>query len=139
MSKLVRFGVSLDEELLISFDKHCKKKRYNNRSEAIRDLIRKALVEDNWEKVEGEVAGTLTIVYDHHKHDLSRKLVQIQHDDHDLIITTMHVHLDHDNCLEVLILKGEVKRVQKLADRLISCRGVKHGVFNNSTTGKRLA
>ena len=138
MGNLARFGVSLSEDLLQPFDALCKQRNYANRSEAIRDLIRKALIEESW-KNDSCGAGTLTLVYDHHKNDLARRLTAIQHDAHDLIITTLHVHLDHYNCLEVLILKGEPKRIQTLADRLISCRGVKHGSFTRTTTGQDIA
>ena len=127
MGKLTRFGVSLDEELLEPFDALCAVKGYSNRSEAIRDLIRKALVAEEWQQADGQGAGTLTLVYDHHKNDLARRLTQMQHDEHDIIIATLHVHLDHHNCLEVLILKGEAARVRALADKLISCKGVKIG------------
>lgn len=139
MGKLTRFGVSLDEELLEPFDALCAVKGYSNRSEAIRDLIRKALVAEEWQQADGQGAGTLTLVYDHHKNDLARRLTQMQHDEHDIIIATLHVHLDHHNCLEVLILKGEVARVRALADKLISCKGVKHGTFSGTTTGQDLA
>lgn len=138
MGKLTRFGVSLDEDLLGPFDALCERKAYSNRSEAIRDLIRKALVQESWESPDGQGAGTLTLIYDHHKHDLARRLIQLQHDDHDIIVTTMHVHLDHLNCMEVLVLKGEASRVRTLADKLISCRGVKHGVFCATSTGEEL-
>lgn len=139
MGKLTRFGVSLDEELLEPFDALCAVKGYSNRSEAIRDLIRKALVAEEWQQADGQGAGTLTLVYDHHKNDLARRLTQMQHDEHDIIIATLHVHLDHHNCLEVLILKGEAARVRALADKLISCKGVKHGTFSGATTGQDLA
>lgn len=139
MGKLIRFGVSLDEELLEPFDALCAVKGYSNRSEAIRDLIRKALVAEEWHQADGQGAGTLTLVYDHHKNDLARRLTQMQHDEHDIIIATLHVHLDHHNCLEVLILKGEAARVRALADKLISCKGVKHGTFSGTTTGQDLA
>ena len=139
MGKLTRFGVSLDEELLEPFDALCAVKGYSNRSEAIRDLIRKALVAEEWQQADGQGAGTLTLVYDHHKNDLARRLTQMQHDEHDIIIATLHVHLDHHNCLEVLILKGEAARVRALADKLISCNGVKHGTFSGTTTGQDLA
>ena len=139
MGKLTRFGVSLDEELLEPFDALCAVKGYSNRSEAIRDLIRKALVAEEWQQAHGQGAGTLTLVYDHHKNDLARRLTQMQHDEHDIIIATLHVHLDHHNCLEVLILKGEAARVRALADKLISCKGVKHGTFSGTTTGQDLA
>ena len=139
MGKLTRFGVSLDEELLEPFDALCAVKGYSNRSEAIRDLIRKALVAEEWQQADGQGAGTLTLVYDHHKNDLARRLTQMQHDEHDIIIATLHVHLDHHNCLEVLILKGEAARVRALADKLISCKGGKHGTFSGTTTGQDLA
>ena len=139
MGKLTRFGVALDEELLEPFDALCAVKGYSNRSEAIRDLIRKALVAEEWHQADGQGAGTLTLVYDHHKNDLARRLTQMQHDEHDIIIATLHVHLDHHNCLEVLILKGEAARVRALADKLISCKGVKHGTFSGTTTGQDLA
>ena len=139
MGKLTRFGVSLDEELLEPFDALCAVKGYSNRSEAIRDLIRKALVAEEWQQADGQGAGTLTLVYDHHKNDLARRLTQMQHDEHDIIIATLHVHLDHHNCLEGLILKGEAARVRALADKLISCKGVKHGTFSGTTTGQDLA
>ena len=139
MGKLTRFGVSLDEELLEPFDALCAVKGYSNRSEAIRDLIRKALVAEEWQQADGQGAGTLTLVYDHHKNDLARRLTQMQHDEHDIINATLHVHLDHHNCLEVLILKGEAARVRALADKLISCKGVKHGTFSGTTTGQDLA
>ena len=139
MGKLTRFGVSLDEELLEPFDALCAVKGYSNRSEAIRDLIRKALVAEEWQQADGQGAGTLTLVYDHHKNDLARRLTQMQHDEHDIIIATLHVHLDHRHCLEVLILKGEAARVRALADKLISCKGVKHGTFSGPTTGQDLA
>ena len=139
MGKLTRFGVSLDEELLEPFDALCAVKGYSNRSEAIRDLIRKALVAEEWQQADGQGAGTVTLVYDHHKNDLARRLTQMQHDEHDIIIATLHVHLDHHNCLEVLILKGEAARVRALADKLISCKGVKHGTFSGTTTGQDFA
>ena len=94
---------------------------------------------EEWHQADGQGAGTLTLVYDHHKNDLARRLTQMQHDEHDIIIATLHVHLDHHNCLEVLILKGEAARVRALADKLISCKGVKHGTFSGTTTGQDLA
>ncbi len=138
MTKTTRFGVSLDQGLLASFDKLCKRNGYANRSEAIRDLIRKALVEDEWTRPEEQGAGTLTLVYDHHQSDISKRLMAIQHDDHDCIVATLHVHLDHHNCLEVLVLKAEAERVRDLANRLLSTRGVKHGALSLTTTGQDL-
>lgn len=138
MGKTTRFGVSLDADLLEPFDELCQRNEYGNRSEAIRDLIRKALVEDAWNKAAGEGAGTLTLVYDHHKSDIAKKLMSIQHDDHDSIVAALHVHLDHHNCLEVLVLKGEAENIRNLANRLLSTRGVKHGAFSLTTTGQDL-
>ncbi|MBQ7456765.1 MAG: nickel-responsive transcriptional regulator NikR [Desulfovibrio sp.] len=135
MSGLVRFGVSVDNDLLKPFDDLCAKKGYTNRSEAIRDLIRTALVKDSWENALDYKTGTLTLVYDHHKNDLSKKITNIQHDDFDIIVTSMHVHLDHDNCLEVLVLKGDPNRVRALSNKLIACTGVKHGVFCGTSCG----
>ena len=139
MGKLTRFGVSLDEDLLTAFDGLCARKSYSNRSEALRDLIRRALGEEEWRTPDGQAAGTLTLVYDHHKHDLARRLMRLQHEDHDVIVAATHVHLDHDNCLEVLVLRGDAARVQAMADRLVSCRGVRHGVFTPAPMGPELA
>ncbi len=138
MGKTIRFGVSLDTELLEPFDALCTRCGYNNRSEAIRDLIRKSLVENAWNTAQGEEAGTLTLVYDHHKSDVAKKLMHMQHDDHDCVIATLHVHLDHHNCLEVLVLQGATERIRNLAHKLISTKGVKHGAFSLTTTGQDL-
>ena len=138
MGQIVRFGVSLDAGLLTPFDEMCARRGYGNRSEAIRDLLRKALVEESWEQGGEERVGTLSLVYDHHCSDVSRRLTALQHEDHDIIVATLHVHLDQDNCLEVLILKGEPQRVRSLADRLCAMRGVKHGAFSVTSTGKGL-
>ncbi|MFI3272259.1 MAG: nickel-responsive transcriptional regulator NikR [Pseudomonadota bacterium] len=138
MGKTIRFGVSLDSDLLDKFDALCGERCYQTRSEAIRDLIRNTLVQQEWEDTEREIAGTLTLVYDHHKSDLSQRLTEIQHDMHDIIITSLHVHLDHDNCLEVLVLKGPGQHVRTLAQRLLSIKGVKHGKLSLTTTGQDL-
>lgn len=138
MAELARVGVSLDGELLAAFDEFCHARGYENRSEAIRDLIRNALNEDQWG--EGEICGgTLTLVYDHHRNDLAKRLVALQHEYHDAIIATMHVHLDHHNCLECLVLKGAPTLVRDLAQKLIATRGVKYGVFNRAPNGADLA
>ena len=137
--KLVRFGISLPKDLLSPFDNLLHSKGYRSRSEAIRDLIRTALVEQEWKDSDAEVAGTLTLVYDHHNHDLPIKLMDIQHDHHEVVVTTQHVHLDHHNCLEVLVLRGQARVIGSLADKLIACNGIKHGVFVPSTTGKTIA
>jgi len=138
MGQTIRFGVSLDSDLLEKFDKLCEQRCYQTRSEAIRDLIRNTLVEEEWKDDTRIIAGTLTLVYDHHKSDLSQKLVEIQHDHHDVIITSLHVHLDHYNCLEVLLLKGDGNEVRTLAQKLVSTKGVKHGKLTLATTGQDL-
>jgi CopG family transcriptional regulator, nickel-responsive regulator len=138
MSDLKRFGVSLDESLLEEFDRHIEERGYTNRSEAIRDLIREKLVTEEWELDEAEVAGTVSLVYDHHLLDLPNRLTDVQHDHHDLVISTLHVHLDHHNCLEVLLLKGPAAKVRELGEKLTSTRGIKHGKFNLTTTGQKL-
>ncbi|MDD6181010.1 MAG: nickel-responsive transcriptional regulator NikR [Desulfovibrionaceae bacterium] len=138
MGKTTRFGVSLDQDLLEPFDALCERKGYTNRSEALRDLIRKAMVEEANEAATGPSAGTLTMIYDHHKSDLAQKLMDIQHDFHDMIVATLHVHLDHHNCLEVLVLKGESREIRDLSNKLVSCRGVKYGTFSLTTTGQDL-
>ena len=134
---LVRFGVSLEGELLKKFDSLIKTKGYLNRSEAFRDLIRQDLVNKQW-KAGGEVAGTVTLIYDHHQRELVSKLMDIQHDFGKIIISSQHVHLDHHNCLEVIVVKGSPKDTQKLADSLKSVKGVKHATLSMSTTGKEL-
>ncbi len=138
MGKTIRFGVSLDWDLLSRFDELCIQKSYQTRSEAIRDLIRNALVQTQWEDENQEAVGVLSLVYDHHHSDLSKKLTQIQHEALDLITASLHVHLDHDNCLEVLIMRGVGKDIQNTAQRLTSTKGVKHGRLNLTTTGEDL-
>jgi len=137
MSEIVRFGVSLEKELLEKFDRLIKEKKYPNRSEAIRDLIRENLVKREW--VEGkEVAGAITLVFDHHKRDLVNILTDIQHDFHQLIISSQHIHLDHDNCLEIIVVRGKPIDVRVLADKLKATKGVKYGSLSIATTGKEL-
>ncbi|MGI5876368.1 MAG: nickel-responsive transcriptional regulator NikR [Dethiobacteria bacterium] len=138
MSYLVRFGVSISKQLLTKFDRLIVQKGYNNRSEAIRDLIRNQLVELEWENEGEEVAGTVTLIYDHHVRGLTELLMKLQHGYHDLILSTMHLHLDHHNCLEVLAVKGTAKDVRSIAERLISVKGVKHGKLTITSTGKNL-
>ena len=127
MSELSRIGVAIDSELLVRFDQHIGERGYTNRSEAFRDLIREALIEQTAEKPDSIVVGTLTLVYDHHVRQLSDRLTSMQHDHFHLVLSTLHVHLDHHNCLEVLVLKGKASAVQKMADALISTKGVMHG------------
>ncbi|THB70110.1 MAG: nickel-responsive transcriptional regulator NikR [Desulfovibrio sp.] len=138
MGKTIRFGVSLDSELLDRFDELCREKCYQTRSEAIRDLIRNTLVQKEWEDTDKEIAGTLTLVYDHHKSDLAQRLIELQHESHDVVLSTLHVHLDHDNCLEVLVLRGPGQAVRNLGQTLISTKGVKHGRLTLTTTGQDL-
>jgi CopG family nickel-responsive transcriptional regulator len=135
---VIRFGVSADVRLLEKFDEMIAEKCYANRSEAIRDLIRDQLVEFAWTKSQEEVVGTLTLVYNHESGDLSDKLTKLQHQHHSAIISTLHVHLDEHNCLEVLVMRGESKTLKSLADKLIGTKGVKHGKLTMSTTGKEL-
>ena len=139
MTDLARFGISIDERLLERFDELITNKGYNNRSEAIRDLIRNALVEEEWGQEDTETVGTVTIVYDHHTRDLGDKLTEHQHSHHDSIISAMHVHLDAHHCLEVVVVKGSSRQVRKLADELIGTKGVKHGKLVTTTTGKGLS
>lgn len=138
MTELARFGISMDQRLLEQFDELISRKGYRNRSEAIRDLIRDTLVDDQWSRPEEEAVGTVTLVYDHHTRDLADKLTEQQHDQHDLIIAALHAHLDHHNCLEVIVVKGRADQVRHLADNLIGTRGVKHGKLVTTTTGRSL-
>ena len=135
MSKVPRFGVSLDKDLLDKFDLLIKNKNYSNRSEAFRDLIREELVKKEWQEGK-EVAGAITLVYDHHKRKLLNNLTDMQHDFQKLIISTQHIHLDHDNCLEIIAVKGSTKDIQKLSNTLKSIKGVKYGTLSMSTIGK---
>lgn len=137
MEKLFRFGVSLEKTLLDKFDKLIRGRNYTNRSEAFRDLIRQELIKREWQ-LGGEIAGAITLIYNHHKRELVNKLTDIQHDFHDLIISTQHIHLDHDNCLEIIAVKGKSSEAQKLSDILKSIKGVKHTALSMSTTGKEL-
>jgi CopG family transcriptional regulator, nickel-responsive regulator len=138
MSDLARIGVAIDSLLLKRFDQLIGQRGYTNRSEAFRDLIRDELVQKSWESPDAEVVGTVTLVYNHHVRMLNEKLTGMQHDHHRNILSTMHVHLDHDNCLEVIVVKGKAKDVQHIADGLISTKGVKHGHLTITTTGAGL-
>ncbi|HVR74566.1 MAG TPA: nickel-responsive transcriptional regulator NikR [Planctomycetota bacterium] len=135
-SSTTRFGVSLDDRLLRRFDGVIQKKGYANRSEAIRDLIRDSLVEDEWKDDDRETVGTLTLVYDHGTHELSEQLTDLQHSFHKQVISTLHVHLDAHNCLEVLVLRGKAGEIRKRAELLVSMKGVKHGKLTMTSTGK---
>jgi len=138
MPKLIRFGVSIDEELLKTFDDYIERKKYTNRSEALRDLIRNHLVEEEWDD-DKETVGTITMVYDHHVPELSERLTHLQHEYNELIQSTLHIHLDHHRCLEVLVVRGQSSRIKEVANALIATKGVKHGKLTVTTTGKDLA
>ncbi len=125
MSELVRFGVSIEEGLLEAFDDQRERRGYGNRSEAIRDLIRAGLAQEAWEE-NGLGAGGIVLVYDHHRKELSDRLVDIQHEALDIVVSNLHVHLDHRNCLEVIVVKGPAERITGLADALRSLKGVSH-------------
>lgn len=137
MAELTRTGVSLEEDLLQKFDKVIARRGYKNRSEAIRDLIRERLVNEAIDQDKAVVA-TLTMIYDHHKPGLSNKLNAMQHHAHRNILAATHVHLDHDNCLEVIIMKGRSGEVQHLADHMLAMNGVKHGKLVVTDTGSNL-
>jgi CopG family nickel-responsive transcriptional regulator len=138
MSELTRIGVAIDSELLRKFDALIASRGYANRSEAFRDLIRDELVERSWEQPDSKVVGTVTLVYDHHVRMLNERLTDMQHSHFHHILSTLHVHLDHDNCLEVLVVKGRASEVKKIADALISTKGVKHGRLTITSTGAEL-
>jgi CopG family nickel-responsive transcriptional regulator len=137
MNDIIRFGVSMDSLLLERFDQHIEQRGYGNRSEAIRDLVRETLVREEWEGGD-EVVGTITLVYDHHVRELSDKLTDIQHDNFNSVLSSLHIHLDHHNCLEVIVVRDAAAKVQKFADRLIGTRGVKHGKLSATTKGIKL-
>jgi CopG family nickel-responsive transcriptional regulator len=138
MGQLSRIGVAIDSGLLDQFDRLIESRGYTNRSEAFRDLIRDELVEKSWQDPASKVVGTVTLVYDHHVRLLSEKLTDMQHDFHSHILSTLHVHLDHDHCLEVLVVRGKAAAVKKIADALISTKGVRHGRLTITSTGAGL-
>jgi CopG family nickel-responsive transcriptional regulator len=138
MSDLTRFGVSIENQLLKRFDRLIVRKGYTSRSEAIRDLIRDHLVQEEWKQGTKETVGTITLVYNHHTRELSDSLTHLQHDHYQHIVSSMHVHMDEHNCLEVLVVKGNASRVKQIADRLIGTKGVKHGKLTLTTGGKGL-
>ncbi len=133
MGEVVRFSVSTDERLLDRFDALIAKKGYVNRSEAIRDLIRNELVEDALTDPAVEAVGTVTLIYDHHFSDLGDKLTEHQHSHHESIVSTLHIHLDHHRCLEVVVLRGPYADIKQLGESLIGTKGVEHGRFVATT------
>ncbi|KPK90605.1 MAG: nickel-responsive regulator [Deltaproteobacteria bacterium SM23_61] len=138
MSGLTRFGVSIPDSLLADFDRLIARKGYQNRSEAIRDLIRDSLVIEEWKEGKKEMVGAISLVYSHHTRELSRILTQMQHDHYRTILSTLHIHLDKHNCLEVLVVKGKAEEIKKIGDRLVGTKGVKHGKISLTSTGKNL-
>lgn len=135
---VTRFSISLPNELARELDRMVHEKGYENRSLAVADMIRAQLVEHRQRLGDQEIAGTITLVYDHHKSQVQKTLTDIQHDHHRLIIATLHVHLDHDNCLEVLAVRGRAAAIKRIADELIAAKGVKHGKLTVTSTGKDL-
>lgn len=133
-----RFTVSVDEQLLHELDRMMRQKGYTNRSQAVADMIRADLVEHRQQFGDQEIAGTITLVYDHHKPHVMEVLTDIQHDHGTTIVSTLHVHLDHHNCLEVLVLRGKASVIKSVADQLIATKGVKHGKLTVTSTGKDL-
>jgi len=127
MGELSRIGIALDSELLKRFDLSIEKSGYTNRSEAFRDLIRDRLVREQTAAPDATVVGTVTLIYNHHAFGITAKLTEAQHEHHDLVVSTSHAHLDHDSCLEVLIVHGKAARVQHFADLIIGLKGVQHG------------
>ena len=127
MAGLVRFGVSMEEGLLKDFDLMIKRRKWANRSEAIRDLVRRELIRSQWQEAGREVVGTVTMLYDHHKRELPEKLINMQHQHSATTLSSLHIHLDERNCLEVVVVRGKAAKVRALADSLIGTKGVKHG------------
>ena len=138
MDELKRIGVAIPAELLDKFDELIEKRGYTNRSEAFRDLARAELVQESSEAPDSKVVGTVTLVYNHHVRLLSEKLTDLQHQFHRAILSTLHVHLDHDNCLEVIVMRGKASDVKQLASTLIGTKGVKHGRLTITTSGPDL-
>jgi CopG family transcriptional regulator, nickel-responsive regulator len=134
MSDLVRFSVSLEADLLERFDRYCREGRYATRSEAIRQLLRDTLTSHAWQEDARDAAATLTLVYDHHRTHLTDRLLELQHRHTDLVVSTMHVHLDHDNCLEVLVLRGRAGALQEVANELRGLKGIHKGQLVLATT-----
>ncbi|MCL1879648.1 MAG: nickel-responsive transcriptional regulator NikR [Actinomycetia bacterium] len=139
MSELVRFSVAMPEDLLAQFDSLVARRGLaKNRSEVIRDLIREALIDEQWHDPDATIVGTLTLVFDHHASDLQNKLDQIQHSAHDKIISTMHIHLDSHNCLEIIAMRGSSAEITSISESLLGVKGVKHGHLAATTTGSSL-
>lgn len=127
MNRLNRFGVSIEEDLLARFDDFIVRKEYPNRSEAIRDIIREKLISERVSGAEGFFLGSLTLVYGHHEAKMLSEMAEIQHAAGEIIASVMHLHVSHDDCMEILALRGDAREIRRLADRLISLKGIKHG------------
>ena len=136
MAGLARVSMSLEEELLQQFDRLSAARGYPTRSEAIKALMREALVEQQWETDQHEVAGAITMVYDHHRSGLVKQLMDVQHDSGEAIVSTQHVHLDHHHCLEVVVLRGRAAAIKELLAGLKAVKGVKHSALMMATTGE---
>jgi CopG family nickel-responsive transcriptional regulator len=135
---VTRFSISLPAELAEQLDRMAQEKSYANRSLAVADMIRAQLVEHQQQFGDKEIAGTITLLYDHHKQHVQAALTDIQHDHHEVIIATLHVHLDHHNCMELLAVRGKATVIKRIADELIAAKGVKHGKLTVTSTGKDL-
>ena len=138
MEKVTRFGVSINTRLLIRFDKLNEKLGYQSRSEAFRDLIRERLVSEEWKSEKAETVGILALIYSHDSRELTEILTRIQHKYLNIIVSSTHIHLDHHNCLEVIILKGKSNLIRKISDNLLTTRNVKHGKLIMTTTGQEI-
>ncbi len=138
MSELVRLSVSLEQPLYEQLERLVKRSEYTNRSEFVRDMIRQRLVAEQWETEQQEVIGTITMVYDHHARTLANKLIDIQHHHHEEILATTHVHLSHDLCAEMIMVRGQPQNIRRLADRLQQQRGVLHASLSMSSAGEPL-
>ena len=132
-AKLERFSISMKGDLLRQLDNLVKSKGYANRSQAIADMVKSGLVEHHGQQPDGDVAGSVTLVYDHHKRNIQSLITKIQHEYGGLIIAALHAHLDHHNCMELLAVRGKARDVRKLADKLQSARGIKHGKLSITT------
>ena len=136
MKTVERFGISMEPDLIEKFDNLITARGYASRSEAIRDLVRQELIKEEWADPQAEVIGTVTLVYEHHSHELSNVLAELQHNFYDCIICSTHIHMNAHNCLEVVIVRGNSLKVKEIADTLISTRGVKHGKLVSTSTGQ---
>jgi len=138
MGQTMRFGVSMDEDLLAKFDSLARRRGAANRSEALRDLVRDALVEERWQSGKGETMAAVVIVYDHHTRDLNARLNHIQHEHPRAVVSSMHIHIDAHQCMELIVLRGKPSLLTKLGHRIIGTKGVIHGRLVPSTTGREL-